>query len=164
MKDLSTRKKVIFIVDDQLIFAKILKSEIQDASSEVHVFVNGARSLEMMFLRPDIVVLDYELDGDPCMNGIQVLRKIKDADAGVEVIMLSAHEDLSIATTSIKLGAYDYVVKNEQAIDNVKNKIRHIERKMEVMCEVKALRLLKMKMLIAIAVGLFFSILVIQFS
>ena len=164
MKDLSTSKKVIFTVDDQLVFSNILKSEIQDATSMVHIFLNGEDCLEAMYLIPDVVILDYELDGDDRMNGIQVLRKIKEADLGAEVIMLSAHEDLSIATASIKLGAYDYVVKNEHAIDNVKNKIRHIERKMEVMYEVKALRLLKMKMLIAIAIGLFFSILVIQFS
>ncbi|MFN8142804.1 MAG: response regulator [Bacteroidia bacterium] len=69
-------------------------------------------------MKPPIpVVLDYHLDSsDPtAMNGLQVLKKIKEQFPEVPVIFLSGQEKAEIAANTMKYGAYDCVVKNESA-------------------------------------------------
>uniref|UniRef100_A0A7V4G6F7 Response regulator n=1 Tax=Desulfobacca acetoxidans TaxID=60893 RepID=A0A7V4G6F7_9BACT len=56
----------------------------------------------------DVVVLDIRMPG---MGGIEALRQIKEAQALVEVIMLSGHASLDVAMELLKLGAFDYVLK-----------------------------------------------------
>lgn len=144
MKD-SRNKQVIFIVDDQPVYSNILKSDIQNANTEIFTFTNGEDCMKAMNLNPSIVVLDFELDdgSETRMNGIAVLKQIKEQYPEVEVIMLSGHEDVKIATTSIKFGAYDYVVKNENALINVKNKMKNIFRKIDILTELKEVNILK---------------------
>lgn len=156
MKNLKTVRKTVFIVDDQPVYSGILKNEIQDNVTTVKEFSNGEDCLACMGQNPDIVILDFELDngsGDR-MNGIEVLRKIKEEYPDVEVVMLSGHDDIKIATASIKFGANDYVVKNDSALINVKNKIRNIVRRMEVLKELKEVNVFKVKVGGAVAIGI----------
>ncbi len=156
MKNSRRVKKTIFIVDDQPVYANILKSDIENRDNTVHVFSTGEACMASMNKNPDIVVLDFELDdgSKKNMNGIEVLMKIKEGFPAVEVVMLSGHDDVNIATTSIKFGANDYVVKNESALVNVQNKIRNIGRRMEVLTELKDVNTLKMKIAGAVVFGI----------
>jgi len=160
MKNLSRVSKTVFIVDDQPVYSGILKNDIQDNVTTVKEFSNGEDCLASMDQNPDIVILDFELDdgSGKVMNGIEVLMKIKESHPDVEVIMLSGHDDVNIATTSIKFGANDYVVKNDSALVNVKNKIRNIVRRMAVLQELKEVNALKMKIGGAVAVGIIVSL------
>jgi len=143
----NSNKKTVFIVDDQPVYANVLKGNIENSSTKVFTFSNGEDCLAAMDMNPEVIVLDFELDGGTgkIMNGIAVLKKLKEEYPNTEVVMLSGHEDVKIATTSIKFGAYDYVVKNENALINVKNKLRNIYRKLNILGELKEVNILKQR-------------------
>ncbi|MCC7232283.1 MAG: response regulator [Bacteroidia bacterium] len=85
--------------------------------AQLSSFSSGEKALEGLYSRPDLIVLDYHLDStDPgAMNGMQVLKKIKERYDDAVVIILSGQEKAEVAANTIKYGAYDYVVKNESA-------------------------------------------------
>ena len=58
--------------------------------------------------RADLVLLDVRMPG---LDGIQVLRRIRELDESVPVIMVTANEDVGLAKETLKLGAFDYVAK-----------------------------------------------------
>lgn len=79
---------------------------------------------------PDIVIQDYFLDD---MNGIDVLKIVKNHSKKSEFIFLTANENMEVAINSIKYGAYDYIIKdNELAFKKVLNKIGKISRLFEL--------------------------------
>ena len=109
----------IFVIDDEHFMRESLKAFINQnyPLDEVTVFDNGAEALGQLYTRPDLVILDYHLnlDNHEAENGIEILKKITTAFPSMPVIFLSAQEDPRVAADSIKYGAYDYVVKNENA-------------------------------------------------
>lgn len=78
---------------------------------------------------PEAVTLDYSMPG---MNGIEVMEKIKTKNPETEVIMISSQEDINIAIQSMKKGAWDYIVKNQNANDNLRNSLKQIRNKWQI--------------------------------
>ncbi|HNQ61199.1 MAG TPA: response regulator [Bacteroidia bacterium] len=109
----------VTLIDDDPNMSEMLRDFFQDKypSSTLTSFSNGEKALELMYEAPDLIVLDYHLDSvDPtAMNGMQVLKKIKERFPNVPVIFLSGQEKAEVAANTMKYGAYDYVVKNENA-------------------------------------------------
>ena len=153
-------KKMIFIVDDQVMYSNGVASHFEENNTEHRIFENGEDCLANMHLNPDIIILDFELDNgsQTKLNGIEVLKKIKEINSECEVIMLSGHEDILIATTSIKFGAFDYVVKNDHAVLNLKNRIINIYRKIDVLTQLKEVKALKTKITGIAAAAIFLAI------
>jgi len=54
------------------------------------------------------------------INGIETLKKIKEYNPTIKVIMCSGHDDLEVAVKSIKLGAINYIRKNEFTYNKIK--------------------------------------------
>lgn len=109
----------VTLIDDDPNMSEMLRDFFQDKypSSALTSFSSGEKALEAMYEAPDLIVLDYHLDSfDPsAMNGMQVLKKIKDRFPDAPVIFLSGQEKAEVAANTMKYGAYDYVVKNENA-------------------------------------------------
>ena len=134
------KESLIFLVDDNPIYLNILKNDLASLpKTKVMTFSTGEECLEHMYLEPSLIVLDYDLRGNntKIMNGIEVLRHIKKINEEAEVVILSGCEDVAVATASMKFGAFDYVVKNENALLNIKNKITNIFRKFRIMQRLK---------------------------
>lgn len=75
---------------------------------------------------PDIVVQDYHLDD---LTGIDVLINVKKFSKTSEFIFLTANENMEVAVNSIKYGAYDYIIKdNDMAFQKVAHKIEKISK------------------------------------
>lgn len=131
---------LIFLVDDQPIFLNLLKNNLMNfVKTRIMTFSSGEECLKKMHLNPSFVVLDYDLKGSDStkMNGIEVLKNIKRTNPETEVVMLSGLDDVTVATASIKHGAFDYVVKNENALLNIKNKAKNIYERLEVTKKLK---------------------------
>ena len=103
-----TQAKRILIVDDEPLITEVL-SEHFKSDYEVETALNGTDALTAIVRqRPDIVLLDINM---PRMNGVEVLRDIKQIDETIAVIMVTANEQIALAAEALKSGAFGYVPK-----------------------------------------------------
>ncbi len=119
----------IFLVDDDIVFLKLLEIEFsQNANFIIHTFATGELCLANMDQLPDVVILDYHLDGvnKNAMNGIQTLDNIKAMHADIPVIILSSQDKIDVAIDCMHHHAVDYVVKSETAFMRLQKIINHI--------------------------------------
>lgn len=108
----------VFLVDDDKIFLKSLEIEFLECENYIiETFDTGESCLTNLANKPDIIVLDYQLDGidKNAMNGIATLDKIKEFDPEIPVIMLSSQDKIEVAINCMHHKAIDYVVKSETA-------------------------------------------------
>jgi DNA-binding NtrC family response regulator len=116
MKDKNKIK--LFLVDDDTVFLKLLEIEfLQHADFDIETFVTGELCLENLNHKPDVIVLDYYLDGldKKAMNGLTTLDKIKAINPDIPVIILSSQDKIDVAINCMHHKAFDYVVKSETA-------------------------------------------------
>jgi two-component system OmpR family response regulator len=116
MKDKNKIK--LFLVDDDAVFLKLLEIEfLQHADFDIETFVTGELCMENMNHNPDVIVLDYYLDGldKKAMNGLTTLDKIKAVNPDIPVIILSSQDKIDVAINCMHHKAFDYVVKSETA-------------------------------------------------
>ena len=119
----------LFLVDDDAVFLKLLAIEFLDhADFDVVTFATGELCIEQLDQKPDIIVLDYHLDGiqKDAMNGIQTLDKIKAFNSDIPVIMLSSQDKIEVAVDCMHHRATDYVVKSETAFLRLQKVITNI--------------------------------------
>jgi len=130
-------KLKIFVVEDDPMYAKILQHKLsQDPEFEVRLFSNGATFLRFLDDQPSIVTLDHSL---PDMTGLELLKKIKTAHPGIQVIVLSAQEDVSTAIEMLRNGAFDYIIKDAQAMEKLWHVVHQAKEKSELQREVEIL-------------------------
>src|SRR5664279_1499534 len=101
----------ILIIDDDESFGETLEIFLTDMGCRILRANNGKVGLDIIESEhPDIVITDYKM---PQLNGLQVLKRIKEIDTKIQVIMLTAFEDMDSTIKAMQLGAYDYVEKLE---------------------------------------------------
>lgn len=108
----------IFLVDDDPVYLKLLEIEFMDHGDfDIETFGNGELCIGSLSHKPDVIILDYLLDGveKNVMNGIETLDEIKRFDTLIPVIMLSAQDKIEVAIDCMHHSALDYVVKSETA-------------------------------------------------
>lgn len=115
---ISEKKIRLFLVDDDAVFLKSLEIEfLQHADFTIETFATGEECVIALSHKPDVIILDYLLDGvvKNVMNGIETLDKIKAYDPEIPVIILSAQDKIEVAINCMHHKAFDYVVKSETA-------------------------------------------------
>ncbi|MFN3969629.1 response regulator [Flavobacterium sp.] len=108
----------LFLVDDDAVFLKSLEIQfLEQADFEIETYATGELCIKNLDRKPDIIVLDYHLDGvvKNAINGMQTLDKIKAINGGIPVIMLSSQDRIDVAVACMHHKAFDYVVKSETA-------------------------------------------------
>jgi len=129
---MNSEKKIrVFIVDDDVIFLKLLKVDfLQYPEYETTSFSTGELCLEKINEMPDVIILDYYLNGLDAiaMNGIEILDKIKAYNQDIPVIMLSSQDKIEVAIECMHHRAFDYVVKSETAFMRIQRIINSITR------------------------------------
>jgi two-component system, NtrC family, response regulator AtoC len=99
----------VLIVDDERTLARAVKAFLGEAGYEAEVAGDAEQALALLqSLRPDVVFADVRLPG---MNGIELLRRVKEFDPAIPVIMMTAYGTIEGAVEAVKLGAFDYMKK-----------------------------------------------------
>jgi two-component system, OmpR family, response regulator len=116
---LKTENKIkLFLVDDDAVFLKSLEIEfLQHGDFDIETFATGELCIAELNKNPDVVILDFHLDGidETAMNGLETLDKIKHFNIDIPVIMLSSQDKIDVAVSCMHHKAFDYVVKSETA-------------------------------------------------
>jgi len=113
---MNVNKIKLFLVDDDAVFLKSLEIEfLHHADFVIETFATGEQCVENLPRNPDVVILDYMLNGivENAMNGIETLDKIKEYNANIPVVMLSSQDKIEVAIDCMHHKAFDYVVKSE---------------------------------------------------
>jgi two-component system OmpR family response regulator len=121
----------LFLVDDDAVFLKSLEIEfLQHADFTIETFATGELCIENLVHYPDVIILDYQLDGikKDAMNGLQTLDKIKAFNPDIPVVMLSSQDKIDVAINCMHHRAFDYVVKSETAFMRLQKIITTIFR------------------------------------
>ncbi len=108
----------LFLVDDDSMYLKLLEIEfLEHADFTIETFATGELCMENLSHNPDVIILDYYLDGivKNAMNGIETLDKIKAVNPDIPVVMLSSQDKIDVAINCMHHKASDYVVKSETA-------------------------------------------------
>ena len=102
-------KARILVVDDEVEVCRDLKEFLSLKEYDVQTALDGPTTLKKVEdFKPHIVLLDIIMPG---MGGIDVLKKIRNVNPQIGIIMITAVTDEEIAKSTIKLGAYDYITK-----------------------------------------------------
>ncbi len=115
---MNNTKIKLFLVDDDAVFLKSLEIEfLEHADFDIETFATGELCLTNLSKSPDVIILDYHLDGidKNAMDGVQTLDKIKALNPDIPVIMLSSQDKIDVAINCMHHRAFDYVVKSETA-------------------------------------------------
>lgn len=130
------RHNTILVVDDE---KGVCQSFSMVFKNKYHVLVagSGKEAIDIFTKKAiDLILLDILL---PDTNGIELLKKFKDTDPTVEVVMVTAVKEIKTAVKAIKLGAYDYIIKPFD-VDHVLNRAKRALEKRGLVKEVSYLR------------------------
>jgi two-component system, NtrC family, response regulator AtoC len=128
----------IFVVEDNDWYNRLLVYNLElNPDYEVTGFLNGKDCLDHLNENPDIVTLDYRL---PDMNGVEILKKIKQENEDIEVILISEQNDISVVVDLLKHGAYDYIVKSDDIKEKLLNTVGNIRKRQSLKNEISSLR------------------------
>jgi DNA-binding NtrC family response regulator len=120
LKNLSAK---LVIIDDETAHLRMLQEALAGDSLEIFATGNSDEGLELVrSKRPQIVLLDLFLPG---RNGMELLGKIVDLDAGIDVIMITGHYSAESAVEAIQKGATDYMTK-PLSMAKLRNRISHL--------------------------------------
>jgi two-component system nitrogen regulation response regulator NtrX len=101
--------EMILIVDDEESIRTSLGGILEDEGYRTLFAIDGVEALEIVEQEtPDLVLLDIWM---PRMDGMETLKKLKELDPRLTVIMMSGHGTIETAVRSTKLGAYDFIEK-----------------------------------------------------
>ena len=110
-------KTSVLVVDDELLIRKSLGKVLRASGYTVDVASTGAEGLEKVgVLKPQVMILDMRL---PDTDGLSVLRRARELDALLQVIVITAYGDVQNAVDAMKLGACDFVRKPYEMEDIV---------------------------------------------
>ena len=119
---MSEATKKIFVVDDDEMLSMALEDYLErNSSHEVHLFNTGEECLEHLEEKPDIIILDYNLNSvkRDAANGLIILEAIKKMNNNIKIVMLSSQDATWIVVQTVKMGASEYVVKDENAFEKI---------------------------------------------
>jgi len=99
----------ILIVDDNASVRRLIRSVLPALASEIYECANGADAIiTYQARRPDVVLMDIRMDE---MDGIQATERIKAADQGARILIVTDYDDEELRRAAMRAGAWGYVLK-----------------------------------------------------
>lgn len=121
-----SKKGSVLVIDDEEIIRNLFQRLLSRQGYDFHAAENGQAGLEAIKdFSPDLVFVDLKMPG---MDGMDVLRKAKEINSNLPIIILTGHGDLDSAVQAVKLGAYDFMRK---PIEDLEALLIEIDRAIE---------------------------------
>lgn len=137
--DFYAEKIPVFIVDDSSFYVKVLAAKLKQLKMlEVHEFSTGEEALDMLSIKPKIIITDYYLNSEKmeAINGLKLVEKAREKYPGLPAIILSGRADLTSSSQNRELsemlelmpsklkksfedGSFFYLMKNNNAPNEV---------------------------------------------
>ena len=128
----------IFILEDDIWYGSMLYHSLSlNPDYEVVRFDSSKEFFSRLHENPNVVTLDYSM---PDCDGSEVLKRIKDHNKDIQVVIISGQEDVGTAINLLKNGAFDYIVKDDDTKDRLWNAIQHLKEIAGLKQEVENLR------------------------
>jgi two-component system OmpR family response regulator len=120
--------KLIYIVDDDPFINKLITKRFASAGFRVEAFESGEDCLVALDDNPDLIILDYFFTNTEyeAMDGMEVFDRIKVLKPDVPVIMLSGQDKGEIVLELARKGIDDYVIKDNNLIENLNTAIKEL--------------------------------------
>lgn len=120
----NTKNPLIFIVEDSVIYKDLIVGYLQSKKfKNIKTYKNGEECIKDLHLKPDIIVLDYSFEG---ISGLELMQRVKNEHPEIDFIFLSGQSKVKVAVEIMKLGAADYIEKDEKAPYRLVNSIEHL--------------------------------------
>jgi CheY-like chemotaxis protein len=131
------------LVEDNDFFAKTLAIFLRNKGYEVQTFASGEEMISSWEEDPDIILLDYYIETRQgvAMNGDKILHFIRRISKNLPVVILTSNEDISEATTMLKKGAVDYILKDNELQHNLEKTLVQILEARQLRQEISENRL-----------------------
>ncbi|MDX9907829.1 MAG: sigma-54 dependent transcriptional regulator, partial [Mariniphaga sp.] len=127
----------IFIVEDDIIFAKIISHHLSlNPDNEVEIYPDGRALVKNLYKNPALISLDYNL---PDMTGLEVLKQIKEYNPDTPVVIVSGQQDVATAIELLKKGAYDYILKDQDTKERMWNITKNIRENLALRQKIASL-------------------------
>ncbi|HEY3298415.1 MAG TPA: sigma-54 dependent transcriptional regulator [Armatimonadota bacterium] len=136
-------EKSILIVDDEPNIRRVLDAVFTKAGYQVFTAENGHKALDIVSTEPllNVILCDLIM---PDLNGIDVLKAVRDVNPRISIVMMTAHGTIKSAVDAIKLGAFDYVTKPfdvdeiKMVVKNALERSRLIDENIQLKQELKS--------------------------
>jgi len=120
----NVKKQLIFIVQDSIVFRDLIVGYLKSKNyKNLKTFKTGEECLKHIHLKPKIIILDYSFEG---ITGLELMKRVKNEHPEIDFIFLSGQNDVQVAVNIMKLGAADYIVKNDKAPQNLVNSVEYL--------------------------------------
>ena len=120
-------KRRVLIVDDEKGIREALKQLLEYEEIDVQACASGHEATRVYpEFRPHLVFLDVKMEG---MDGLETLKRLREADAQAQVVMISGHGTIQTAVEATQLGAYDFLEKpldTDRILLTLRNALEHV--------------------------------------
>ena len=120
-------KRRVLVVDDEKGIREAMKQLLEFEEIEVQTAASGSEALKQYpDFHPHLVFLDVKMQG---LDGLAVLKQLKQIDAGAQVVMISGHGTIQTAVEATQLGAYDFLEKpldTARILVTLRNALEHV--------------------------------------
>lgn len=113
----NNRNPLIFIVEDNVVYNELIKGALKAKKfKNLQSFKNPEECYKNLDQNPDIIVLNYAYSG---FTGLDLMQKVHENKPLIDFIFISGQNNVEVAVKIMRHGAFDYIVKNEKALDNL---------------------------------------------
>ncbi len=133
-------KDLIYIVEDDNFYAQLLRFELERENNyEIEVFNSGEQMLKALNTKPDLIILDYNLNSNnpKALNGLQIKKQI---NRSIPIIGLSNDNRIATGLKFIQSGATDYILKDLHSVKKLGETVNDILKTQKAVNQIKAIK------------------------
>lgn len=133
----------VFITEDNTMYASMIENHLmQHHDIIIEKYTTGEACIEAICRNPDLILLDFHLniEDESAKTGHDFLKEIKAIKPEQAIVMLSSMDSVPQVVNLLQIGAYDYVLKDENAFSNLDKIIFNLRQVMKMKLEMIVLK------------------------